>query len=61
MKPSQIIRLDSRTKKKEIELDLEGQTELSARGRANLWRNRQNCRTHLVSGNIAEVWSPIVP
>lgn len=25
MKPSQIIRLDSRTKKKEIELDLEGQ------------------------------------
>lgn len=61
MKPSQVIRLDSRTKKKEVELDLEGQTELSARGRANLWRSRQNSRTHLVSGNIAEVWSPIVP
>lgn len=61
MKPSQIISLDSRTKKKETELDLEGQTELSTRGRANLWRNQQNSGTHLVSGNVAEAWSAIVP
>lgn len=61
MKPSQIVRLNSRTKKREIELDLKGQTELSTRGTANLWRNQQNSRTHLVSGNVAEVWSAIVP
>lgn len=61
MKPSQIIRLDFRTKKKEIEVDLEGQAELSTRGRANFGETNRTATHILVSCNVVQVWSSIVP